>query len=234
MQMKVTCPKCGKELKAPPELQGKRVACPRCNEGFRVSAPTDGLPESPAPPPVQMMPPPVNRRAQPARFIADEATETRVQLGADGRLPALQFQARMAEQDPQEPSSRESNPLLLIGVLCFSVTLSVILLVFDPQQGPSRGAAKDEARREILRSYTALEPQLLPDQRRLRERLRAALDAFHRGDYASERQRYREAMNMLKNESNRGPEGLTGARRGATPPNDWHLEQQLATLLSRD
>lgn len=243
MQMKVTCPKCGKELRAPPEVQGKRVACPRCNEGFRVSAPTDSPPESPtpvsvrmmpAPVPVRTMPPPVNRRAEAAKFIADEAAETRVQLGADGRLPSLQFQSRVAEQDPQEPHARDSNPLLLIGVLCFSITLSVILLVLEPQQGPSNVAAKDEARRAILESYTGLDPQLMPDERRLRERLREALEAFHRDDYASERRLYREALNMLKNESNRGARGLTGPRQATMPPNDEHLEQQLATLLSGD
>lgn len=229
MPMKVMCPKCGKELKAPPELQGKRVACPRCNEGFRVASPTDAPPGAAVP--VRVLPPPVNRRAQAAKFIADEATETRVQLGADGRLPALLFQSRAAEQDPQEPQTRESNPLLLIGVLCFSITLSLILLIFDPQGGGPTGEAKDMARQAILRGYVQ-DPDV-PD--RVRERLREALGAFHREDYTSERRLYREVLNMLKNESIRdpsNPKGLTGPREARSPPNDRHLEQQLATLLS--
>lgn len=230
--MKVMCPKCGKELKAPPELQGKRVACPRCNESFRVAAPTDA--PGGASVAVRATPPPVNRRAETATFIADEAVETRVQLGADGRLPALRFETQAAEQERQEPQARESNPLLLIGVLCFSITLSLILLVFDPQGGGPTSEAKDAARYAILREY--VQKPSVPQ--RVREPLRKALEAFHRNDDAGEKRLYREVLRMLKDESVRDPKnpedlkGLTGPRKAGSPPNDLHLEQQLATLLS--
>ena len=230
MQVKVTCPNCGKELKAPQELRGKRVACPSCNESFRVGAPPDLPQDLPpgVPPPVRVMPPPVNRPAQAAKFIADEAAPTRVQLGADGRLPELLFEDRPAEPDLQEAQTRGSNPLLLVGVLCFSITLSVILLVFEPQEVRSSDAAKAEARHWIALKYIGTGPNLKPHEKRLRE----ALQASYRGDDAAERRLYREVLNMLHDESHRGAVGLTGPRTAADPPNDQHLEQQLATLLS--
>jgi DNA-directed RNA polymerase subunit RPC12/RpoP len=236
--LKVTCQKCGKEAKVPPELQGKRVACPRCGGSFRVPAPSDdefgevlGTPDAPSElpvaTPVHVAPPPVNRPAQAAKFIADEATESRVQLGADGRLPGLQFENQVAEQDVETPQSRGSNPLMLIGMLCFGITLSVILLVVDPQQMQSDDAAKAEAREALAQYYTGLGPTLKPYEKCLRE----ALQAHSREDYATERRRYREVLNMLHDESIRGAAGLTGPRKATEPPCDQHLEQQIATLL---
>jgi DNA-directed RNA polymerase subunit RPC12/RpoP len=228
MQMKVTCPNCGKELRAPQELRGKRVACPGCNEGFRVFEPPDHTEGIKAPD--HVIPPPLNRPAQAAKFIAAQTAQTQVQLGADGRLPVLLFENRVAEPDSRETATRDSNPLLLIGVLCFSVTLSVLLLVFDPQQVQSNDAAKDEARHWIVTRYIGAGPHLKPHEKRLRE----ALQAFHRGDFATERRMYRDVLDMLRDESHRGAVGLTGPRRALDPPNDHHLEQLLATLLSGD
>lgn len=235
MQVKVTCPHCGKELKAAQELRGKRVACPSCNESFRVGGPPEVPPVPPpvgsGPSPPLVVPPPVSRLAQAAKFIAEETAETRVQLGADGRLPELKFEARAAEPDPREPQAGGgSNPLLLVGVLCFSVTLSVILLVFEPQTVPANDAAKAAARHWIELRYIGSDstPQDLKD------RLRWALQAAIRGDDVSERRLYREVLNMLHDESLRGAAGLTGPRVAAEPPNDRHLEEQLAILLSGD
>lgn len=234
MQVKVTCPNCGKELKAAQELRGKRVACPSCNESFRVGGPPE-VPPAPPPvgagaPPLQVVPPPLNRPAQAARFIAEETAETRVQLGADGRLPELKFEARAAESDPREPQAGGSNPLLLVGVLCFSVTLSVILLVFEPPKAPSNEAAKAAARNWIQAKYIGSDSTPQPHELRLRWALQAAV----RGDTASERRLYREVLNMLHDESLRGAAGVTGPRVAAEPPNDRHLEEQLAILLSGD
>jgi DNA-directed RNA polymerase subunit RPC12/RpoP len=230
MQVKVTCPNCGKELKAPEELRGKRVACPSCNESFRVGGPAEPPPGLPGSGPLRGVPPPVNRPAQAAKFIADESVETRVRFGADGRLPELRFEARTAEPDPQQTQVRDSNPLLLVGVLCFSITLSLILLVFEPQEFRSSDAAKAEARHWIELKYIGVGPNLKPHEKRLRE----ALQAFYRGDRGAERRLYRDVLNMLHDESHQGAAGLTGPRAALDPPNDQHLEQQLATLLSGD
>jgi DNA-directed RNA polymerase subunit RPC12/RpoP len=54
----VSCPTCGKELKVPAELEGKRVKCKKCQEIFTVKAPAKapaakggGKPPAPAAPP---------------------------------------------------------------------------------------------------------------------------------------------------------------------------------------
>ncbi len=39
--LRVQCPKCGKSLKVPPELAGRRVGCPRCRTPFAVAAPEE-------------------------------------------------------------------------------------------------------------------------------------------------------------------------------------------------
>jgi hypothetical protein len=229
MQMKVACPHCGKELKAPQELAGKRVACPSCTKSFRVTASGEASPEAP-PAMVTPVPPPINRQGQAARFVAENVAETNLQLGADGRLPELQFEAPNEELEQEKPQATDSNPLLLIGALCFSITLSVILLVFEPAETTSNTAAKVQARREIQRNYIGTGPDLKPHEKRLRE----AMSAFHRSDHATERRLYREVLNMLKDESLRGAAGLTGPKTALRPPNDRHLEQQIATILSKD
>jgi hypothetical protein len=151
-------------------------------------------------------------------------------LGADGCLPELVFQDQVAEQEPHETNPRESKPLLLIGVLCFSITLSVILLVFEPQKVQSDDAAKAEARRQIATFYLGVGPTLKPYEKRLRE----ALQAYHRHDQDAARRHCREVLDMLHNESHQGAAGLTGMRTAQKAPNDQHLEQQLAILMSRD
>jgi hypothetical protein len=230
MQVRVTCPNCGKELKAPQELWGKRVACPSCSQSFRVGGPGETPPDAPVSGGFRVAPPPSDRRGQAAKFIVENAAETQLQLGTDGRLPELRFEDIEDEDDLQQPEARDSNPLLLIGVLCFSITLSVILLVFEPTSAPTNSASKWQARAQIQRSYFGTGPDLKPHERRLRE----ALQAFHRGDSVTERRLYREVLNMLKDESHRGAAGLTGPKAAQNPPNDRHLEEQLATLLSRD
>ncbi len=230
MQVKVACPHCGKELKAARELAGKRVVCPGCSKSFRVVMP--GEPPTGAPPvPADKRPAAVPRRGQAARFVAENIAETKLQLGADGRLPELQFEDREDDEpDQQKPEARDSNPLLLIGAMCFSITLSIIMLVFDPEETTSNTADMEMARYRIQLNYIGIGPDLKPHERRLRE----ALSAFHRGDFATERRLYREVLHMLKDESFRGPAGLTGPKTAQHAPNDRHLEEQIATLLSRD
>jgi hypothetical protein len=230
MPVKVSCPKCGKELSVPQQLHGKRVACPSCNAGFRISTSPESQRTTPPPVASRVMPPPVDRPVQTAKFVAGEAAETRVQLGADGRLPELVVPERNTEREQEQTGPRESKPLLLIGVLCFSITLSIIMLVFEPSQHNSRSFDKAEARRVIAAYYTGVGPDLKPFQKKLRE----ALQAYHREDFDTERRLYRQVLNMLHDESNPDVDGLTGWRVADGPPNDLHLEQQLAKLMSRD
>lgn len=52
MAVSVSCPECGKTLKAPEEMAGKRVRCPGCQQAFRLAAPSVAedfeVPETPA------------------------------------------------------------------------------------------------------------------------------------------------------------------------------------------
>ena len=48
--LNVTCPNCGKALKVPAELEGKRVKCKGCDKPFPVAAPK---PAAKAPPPAE-------------------------------------------------------------------------------------------------------------------------------------------------------------------------------------
>ena len=226
MQVKVACPNCGKELKAPQQLWGKRVACPSCSQSFRVGNAEAPAPVAPGAGDFRVAPPPVDRRGQAARFIVDHAAETQLQLGADGRLPQLLFETPEAEVEQQKQETHDSNPLMLIGVLCFSVTLSVILLVFEPPESASSSAAQAQARAHIKQNYFGREGQVLPYQRLLR-------DAYSANDSAAERRLYREVLNRLKDDS-LPPTGLTGAKIGENAPNDLDLETQLIILLSGD
>jgi hypothetical protein len=164
-----------------------------------------------------------------AKFIAGEATETRVQLGADGQLPNLVLRDDKKKQVEDSPAS-SSNPLLLIGVLCFSITISVVMLFVDIEGGHVEGEAKERAREQIERYYTGTPPTIKLHQRKLRE----GLQAHNLGDYAMERARYREVLDMLHNEANRGFAGLTGMREAQAPPNDAHLKELISTLLNED
>jgi hypothetical protein len=278
MFVKVKCPSCGKELKAPDDLVGRRVLCPRCEDSFRVGSsagggqeievpaadiqtaevmddtatvgkrkaveatdpsnrnvpvPTGSDHQQPVqPPPIQRnaevatvrpRPPRITRTVKQARFVADQVAETGVQLGADGQLPSLALQDE-ERKDVEDKASQSSNPLLLIGALCFSITMSLIMLVVEPGGAASDPGSKDEARLQIKGHYMGESASLKPYERKLRE----AIQAHHRGDNKTERARYREVLNMLHDESN-PIEGLTG-----DPERDRHLKDQLGTLLSKE
>jgi hypothetical protein len=199
---------------------------------------------SPVPPPVAspsaggstpVAPPRLNRVSRPAKFIAAEATETRVQLGADGRLPELSL--RDEKQKPAvEKQKQNANPLLLIGAVCVSVTMSVVMLLADTGMTQGNDRAKKEARQQIKSWYTAnpTVPGALPrDPKPFEEILRLAIQASHVEHYEEERELYREVLNMLKDESNQDV-GLTGLHEAPVPPNDRHLEGLLSILLSPD
>jgi len=295
----ITCPNCAKELKVRDYLLGKKVVCPRCSDGFRVSsqpgsddgvpqraqakgaadssasdatgiaepvappiqrapdqappiqpapvqtpvpvtpdkawsikdtppraipvqvapvqvapvqvapvqvapvqvAPVEGTPGQDAPvgvtpvkvTPVSVTPPPDAQRPQPiaraprkstppptrpkrvgkaAKFIATELTETRVQLGADGQLPNLVLRDEKKTEVEDAPA-QTSNPLLLIGVLCFSVTISVVMLFVDTEKRHVEGKSKEQAREQIQRYYAGTPPTIKLYQRKLREALQA-------------------------------------------------------------
>lgn len=188
---------------------------------------------TPAPPLKQMPPSQAPRQTQAAKFIAADVTATKMDLGADGRLPVLQLEELDEEDGPQEPQA--SNPWLLIGVLGFSIAASVAMLFVDVGSGGGERPSKEQARRDIYLYY-------LPDKGRLetgsvqlkpyQQRLRDALLAYNRGDLAEERRCYRDVLDMLHAEGKSENFGITGTARGDSPPTDSHLEKLVSLLVT--
>jgi hypothetical protein len=61
--------------------------------------------------------------------------------------------------------------------------------------------------------------------------LREALQANNKGDYATERRRYHQVLDLLHAENNDPLSGLTGQANAAKPPHDRHLEEMLSALV---
>ncbi len=172
------------------------------------------------------------RRPTRAKLIAPDSAETRVQLDADGELPHLHLR-----DDPKKLKEDEAaggaNPLLLIGAVCASITMSVILLFVEPNSAQDESQSKTEAREQIRLYYWGT-PTVQGPLASYQKKLREAIQAHHRADYNAEFARYREVLRMLHDESIQDATGLTGVKQHGAPPNDRHLEELLATLLRDD
>jgi hypothetical protein len=159
-------------------------------------------------------------RRRTARFIQRDANATQIKMGADGRLPDLALQQREKRAESAERGS-QSHPLLLIGVLCVSVVLSVlILLVEEPAPGVSGG--KTAARQTVQATFDSWDPADPPDQE-VRDLLARALQAYNQGDLREERHYYRQVMDRLNREDAPKYGGFTG--------DDETLQQALSELL---
>lgn len=257
MPVAVHCPTCGQELVAPDELIGQIAACPGCNARFPVADSGQGkrvvpppppppsgqrpaphtaqasnaappaVPKQPARPKQQAAPAPSTpRAARPARFIAGESTDTAIELGQDGQLPMLVLTEGKSNA-ATEADGQKSNPLLLVGVLCFSLLASLSMLLLDTTAYYAEPDSKTEARAQIEAHYVKGKPLREPYQ----HELAAALQAHHKGDYAQERTHYKQVLKMLHEENKNAYTGVTGRVSAPSPPNDEHLESLLRTLL---
>jgi hypothetical protein len=161
-----------------------------------------------------------------ARFIPAEAAQSSLKLADDGSLPHLQLREGQATKGSPQSGS-ESNPFLMFVVLGISVLASTFLLLSDFDAQPaSVQEQKLNARWRIEEEYFAnlnsAEP--LSDYQVL---LREAQQAHSRGDHETERRKYREVLNMLREERRPFERGLTGSRR-----RDKELESLITVLLS--
>lgn len=192
----------------------------------RPAAPHGAGPAQPPRAPGATLPLAASNRAV---LITGDASKTSVFLGADGKLPELVLHEGSQREKNVEKSATQS-PLVLIGVLAFSVGLSMLMLLADttPQRADTR--TKAEARRVLRNHYLADQSPLEPYQVVLRE----ALQAYSRGDFVAERRLYRRVLDMLHEEGKNKHAGLTGALYGALPPSDQDLENQLSILLRED
>lgn len=161
-------------------------------------------------------------------MIHDQAA-TNVQLGADGHLPELHLQ-EVAKKEVEEIDTAPKKPLLVIGALVASFVMSIGLLLIDTSEKKTEPATKDAARAAVAKHYLSppAKGELKPYQKLLRE----ALQAHNRKDYATERRRYRQVLNLLRAENNSDTRGLTGLRSSKVEPNDKMLEDHLSNLLA--
>jgi hypothetical protein len=166
------------------------------------------------------------RAAQPARFIAGESTDTAIELGRDGQLPMLVLAAGKSNA-ATDADGQKSNPLLLVGVLCFSLLASLSMLLIDTTAYYAEPDSKHEARAQIESHYVKGNPLREPYQ----NELAAALQAHHKEDYAQERKHYKQVLKMLREENKNAYTGITGRVSAPLPPNDEHLDLLLRTLL---
>lgn len=166
------------------------------------------------------------RAAQPARFIAGESTDTAIELGQDGQLPMLVL-SEGKSSPATEADGQKSNPLLLVGVLCFSLLASLSMLLLDTTSFRAEPDSKKEARAQIEAHYVKGNPLREPYQ----NNLAAALQAHHKADYAQERVQYKQVLKMLREENKNAYTGITGRVSAPLPPNDEHLDSLLRTLL---
>src|SRR5262249_60863743 len=162
-----------------------------------------------APPPATAPHPPANT----ARFKSASSPAPAVAPSADGKLPTLQLADAAVDAKGSEGGDK-AVPLWLASLaVVASTVISVILLVGDPQGTESVSSRRAQARRDLAIYYGSEAVQLRPYQVLLRE----AQQAHSRGDYATERQRYRQGLSLPPPAGRHPHAGLTRGRpeRGA-------------------
>jgi len=174
----------------------------------------------PGAPPTATQPP-----ANTARFKAASVQSPTVVPTADGKLPTLQLAD--ADVDPAQAAGGDKAVPLWMASLAVvaSTVISVILLVGDPQGSESVSSRRAQARHDLAIYYGSEAVQLRPYQVLLRE----AQQAHSRGDFATERQRYRQVLALLRAEGRNQYIGLTG-----TPKDDEELARLLSILLANE
>jgi hypothetical protein len=218
---------------AQPPVRSKPEPAPPADNVARMIVPSPSLPGASLPdrprvaevPPTQSPPaaPPVSAPKRVARFITAEAAQSTLKLAEDGKLPELRLR-EAGEAPVKESRSRGMNPLVLFGLLAFSVVASVVL-VFAPteSQSPTKLNDKREAQRIIEQDYLGLDSSAPAEQ--YQTWLREAYQARLRRDTKQERDLYRRVLGLLRAERGTSEQGLTGS-----PQKDRELERLLILL----
>ena len=123
------CPKCGRELKVPDELLGKKVKCPACQSVFITAAEE----EPPAPPPAASEP---QEGIIPNR-AAPEATEEPTEEERP-RKRARRWEDDYEEEDYSRPRSRRRRAqsavagpaiaLMVLGAMYICINIGILIL----------------------------------------------------------------------------------------------------------
>lgn len=158
-----------------------------------------------------------------ARFITDQG-DPLVELGADGQLPELALEDGPAAKE-RGSKSKETSPLVLYGVLAFSMLMSLGLLLIEPETNSRASLSKSQARREIVTFYGKESDELKPHQKALR----AARLAHARGDRQTELAEYRRVVEELNAEDANRLLGVTGHQS-----TDEELRRLIGIIISSD
>lgn len=160
-----------------------------------------------------------------AKFITDRPGETLVRLGEDGHLPELALQEVATPKADKRKQASQGNPVLIYGVLGFSLLCSVAMMFLEPPSFEEQSTSKAGARRTITKQFIGGENgPTKPYQQLLRE---AGL-AHSRGDFRGERAAYLSVLALLNSEDKNPFTGITGSA-----DSDEELKNNLAVLLSR-
>jgi hypothetical protein len=192
-----------------------------------VAAPPVSLSNSdllPPPQPVTHAPPapPAAPATNTARFKTAASTAPAIAVAADGKLPALQL-ADAAAASAKSDGGEKAVPLWLACMaVVASTVVSVFLLLGDVPGKQSVESRHASARQKLVEFYDNDATALRPYQVLLRE----AQQARSRGDRATERQRYRQVLALLRAERRSKYENVTG-----TPGRDEELAECLSILL---
>lgn len=162
-----------------------------------------------------------------AKFITDRGGEALVKLGDDGHLPELNL-TEGAERAAQRDKPKETNPLLVYGLVGFSFLMSITLLLLDDEGGSVSSEARAQAQIDIRKFYgeDAAPGEKPKSIEKWQQWLRDARLAASRRDREAERRAYRKVLNQLNSEDNKGFTGLTGSR-----DRDEELRRLIATLM---
>ena len=174
------------------------------------------------------------RTVKVAKFVADGAVQSRLELGQDGQLPQLIANAGKQDKELDDESEKDNSAWLLVGVMCFSVLMSVIMLFVPTDSTKVSSDEKAEAREKIKEFYIGDGADIKPYQ----QLLRGALQAYNRGDENLELRVYRRVLHMLRSEEAK-KRGLTRKkwmsgsswRDRESAPNDREWEELLSVLL---
>ena len=161
-------------------------------------------------------------RNKTARFITSDTNATAEKIAADGKLPELTLVEGTGRRSAGE-AAKETSPLFLISLLCLSFGLSAILLMVDFAPATSQTNKQADARAQLAAFYKESRGTLLPYQ----QNLRAAQQAYSRGDRDAEREEYRKVVSLLRNEGRGRFSSLT-----RTHSEDRKLEELLIVLLA--
>ncbi len=212
-----------------PPARAKRPAFP-ARPGRSAAGPSEQGPSDTEPPategsrkaPPVSEPPHQKGAAQTARFIQRDVNETKVTLGEDGQLPDLALKVQ-EKRDDADAQSSSSNSWVLIAVLCFSVLMSVAILLID-EPGAVGRSDKAEAHQQLEQIFSSWDrTKGGPVAAEMHDLLARALQAHNRGDNEQELELYRRLMDLLNRED--------APRYGGFSGEDERLQELLSDLL---